>query len=348
MPEPPAARWRCSTSVAASSAAATANILVTHPHPGWVEQDVEVGLGRHLSRESRGTRCRRCRGQVIRSIALSSQRGSFILLDEHERALAPSILWNDTRAQEMEAVLAQRIAPERFRRITGMPIAGSWAVAKLAWLLRHRADLMARTRHICNGQEYFLRRLGADFLETDPSSLTLNAMLDIHALDWSDEICAAAGVDRALLPPVGEPGARMGGLSATAAAQTGLPRGAAAVSRGRRSAMRGGGRWYHPARPGRGDARHVRYDGRAPRRPVAGDRTLALHRGPRDCRQMGRRRRRILDRQLLQVVARPVRPIELRRPREKGAARTICSSAPRSGRRPEVAARSFIRSSRGR
>jgi xylulokinase len=198
----------------------------THSHPGWVEQDVEA-VWEGICRASRAARAAAgVADEVIRSIALSSQRGSFILLDEHERALAPSILWNDTRAQEMEAVLAQRIAPERFRHITGMPIAGSWAVAKLAWLLRHRADLMARTRHICNGQEYFLRRLGADLLETDPSSLTLNAMLDIRALDWSDEICAAAGVDRALLPPVGEPGARMGRLSATAAAQTGLPRGA--------------------------------------------------------------------------------------------------------------------------
>jgi ribulose kinase len=32
------------------------------------------------------------------------------------------VLWNDSRAKEMERVLTQRIAPERYRSITGMPV----------------------------------------------------------------------------------------------------------------------------------------------------------------------------------------------------------------------------------
>jgi xylulokinase len=95
------------------------------------------------------------------------------------------------------------------------------------WLAKHRADLMAQTRTISNGQEYFLMRLGAERLETDPSSLTLNGMLDIRRLDWSDEICRAAGIDQSLLPPVGVPGAMVGRLSAQAAQKTGLPAGIA-------------------------------------------------------------------------------------------------------------------------
>src|SRR5262249_49869959 len=143
---------------------------------------------------------------VIRSLGFSSQRGSFILLDDQERPLAPAVLWNDSRAKDMERVLMQRIAPERYRHITGMPLSGSWAVAKLAWLLQNRRELMEHARYICNGQEYFLRRLGADVLESDPSSLTLNGMLDIRKLDWSDEICQASGIDSTRLPHVGRPG----------------------------------------------------------------------------------------------------------------------------------------------
>jgi xylulokinase len=197
----------------------------THPHPGWVEQDVEA-VWQGICRASRAARkAADVADEAIRSVAFSSQRGSFILLDQAERPLAPAILWNDSRAQEMEAVLARRIAPARYRSISGMPIAASWAITKLAWLLRHRTDLMARVRHICNGQEYFVRRLGADALVSDPSSLTLNGMLDIRALDWSEELCAAAGIDLGLLPRVGAPGARVGRLSAAAADETGLPQG---------------------------------------------------------------------------------------------------------------------------
>jgi xylulokinase len=198
-----------------------------HPHPGWVEQDVDE-VWRGLCRASRIARAGAdVPDEAIRSIGLASQRGSFVLLDSQERPLAPSVLWNDSRAKDMEALLADRIGLERYRRITGMPISGSWAVAKLAWLAQHRPALMQRVRHVCNGQEYFLRRLGADRMETDPSSLTLNGMLDIRNLDWSDEVVRVANIDPTVLPPVGKPGTMVGRLSAQAAQETRLPAGTA-------------------------------------------------------------------------------------------------------------------------
>src|ERR1700758_4182353 len=198
-----------------------------HPHPGWVEQDVwEVWKG--ICRASRAARAAaKVPDEAIRSLGFSSQRGSFILIDEQERPLAPAVLWNDSRAKDMEQTLMQRIAPERYRHITGMPLSGSWAIAKLGWLLHNRRELMERTRYICNGQEFFLRRLGADVLESDPSALTLNGMLDIRKLDWSMEVCEAGGIDLTRLPRVGTPGTMVGYLSKAAAEETKLPAGIA-------------------------------------------------------------------------------------------------------------------------
>jgi xylulokinase len=198
-----------------------------YPHPGWIEQDVDE-VWRGICRASRAARAAaHVADDAIRSIGFSSQRGTFILLDEREQPLAPAVLWNDSRAKDMERVLTQRIASERYRHVTGMPVSGSWAIAKLAWLLHHRHELMDRVRYICNGQEYFLRRLGADVLESDPSALTLNGMLDIRKLDWSEEVCDAAGIDLTLLPRVGRPGTMVGYLSLAAAEQTELPVGIA-------------------------------------------------------------------------------------------------------------------------
>ena len=192
------------------------------PHPGWVEQDVDVvwqaiaAACREVIQRAPEARDR------IGSVGLASQRGTFVLLDEAERPLAPSIVWNDSRAREEEDEIGARIGRERYRAITGMPLSASWALAKLAWVQKHRGDLWSRTRWICNGQEVFLRRLGAQRLETDPASLTLNGMLDIKRLDWSEEVCRAAGVDLTRLPPVGAPGTQVGELSAAAAEATGL------------------------------------------------------------------------------------------------------------------------------
>jgi xylulokinase len=196
-----------------------------YPHPGWVEQDVE-DVWRGICKASQAARAQaNVRDEFIRSVGLSSQRGTFILLDERYVALAPSVVWNDSRAKEMEPLLAERLGADRFRRITGMPVSGSWAIAKLAWLLRHRPDLMQRVRHVCNGQEFFLHRLGADRLESDPSSLTLNGMLDIRRLDWSRDVILAAVLDPSLFPPVGKPASTVGKLSPISAEQLGLPAG---------------------------------------------------------------------------------------------------------------------------
>jgi xylulokinase len=67
--------------------------------------------------------------------------------------------------------------------------------------------------------------LGADDWATDPASLTLNGMMDIRALDWSDRILKLCGIDRDRLPPVKQPSGIAGKLSKAAAAETGLPEG---------------------------------------------------------------------------------------------------------------------------
>jgi len=196
-----------------------------HPHPGWAEQsmeDVWQGLCRAARRARRAAEIP---DSAIRSIGLSSQRGTFVLLDSEKTPLAPAILWNDSRARPMEEVLAAQIDRTRYREITGMPLSGSWALAKLAWLGQHRPHLLDQAALIANGQEYLLHRLGAEAFESDPASLTLNGMLDIRKLDWSDEVCAAAGIPRDLLPPVGRPASQVGKLSSAAAEATGLPAG---------------------------------------------------------------------------------------------------------------------------
>lgn len=194
-------------------------------HPGWVEQDMDA-VWRALCEASRAAmRGAAVSSADIASVGLSSQRGTFALLDRDFRPLAPAIVWNDARAKDLELELASKIAPERFRAISGMPVSASWAVTKIAWLVRHRPKLISAARWICNGQEYLLRLLGAERFEGDPSSLTLNGMLDIRRLDWSEEICRAAGIDMAKLPPVGAPGERVGSISAHAAELTGLAAG---------------------------------------------------------------------------------------------------------------------------
>jgi xylulokinase len=195
----------------------------TSPRAGWVEQDVEEVWRGICAASKQAIGAASLPDSAYRSVGFSSQRGTFILLDEDKNPIAPSIVWNDGRALEYEAELGKEIAPDEFQTHTGMQLSPLWSVAKIAWLRDREPELFSRTRWFANGQEYFLHRLGAEEWVTDPASLTLNGMLDIEKLDWSDRVLALCGIDRDRVPPVGIPSGEAGKLSAAASYATGLP-----------------------------------------------------------------------------------------------------------------------------
>lgn len=196
-----------------------------YPRAGWVEQDFkEVWKGIcHASKQA--IKAADLPASAYKSVGLSSQRGTFGLLDKRKKPLAPSIVWNDGRAQAYEAKFAETMSPAAYQRHTGMPLAAAWAAAKIAWLRDNREDLFGETRWVVNGQEYFLYLLGAEEWATDPASLTLNGMMDIRRLDWSDEVLGLCGLTRDLVPPVGRTATQVGRVSKSAAQATGIPAG---------------------------------------------------------------------------------------------------------------------------
>lgn len=196
-----------------------------YPHAGWVEQDLDLvwkGI------------CAACQDAVAKagvpaeaykSVGLSSQRGTFGLVDANRKPLCRSIVWNDVRAQAYGDKIAAVLPPDRYQELTGMPLSSQWTAAKVAWVKDNLPAIFEKTRWIVNGQEFFNYRLGGDDWSTDPASLTLNGMMDIRALDWSDQVLEICGISRALVPPVGRTAMRVGSISAAAAQETGLPAG---------------------------------------------------------------------------------------------------------------------------
>ena len=195
----------------------------TYPRPGWVEQDLEV-VWRGICAASReATAKARLPAEAYKSIGLSSQRGTFGLLDADRQPLCNSVVWNDARATEQGERFAAEMGGAAYQAHTGMPLSPQWAAAKVAWMKEKVPDIFERTRWIANGQEFFLHRLGAEDWRTDPASLTLNGMMEIRKLDWSDEVLGLCGIDRSLLPPVGSTAAMAGRVSREASALTGFP-----------------------------------------------------------------------------------------------------------------------------
>ncbi len=106
-----------------------------------------------------------------------------------------------------------------------MPVSAVWAACKIMWLVEHRPDVIEGTFKIVNGQEFLLNRLGAENLFSDPSSLTLNGMMEIDRLDWSDEVISAIGLSKDIFPPIVAPARQEGVVSAFSSSKTGFAKG---------------------------------------------------------------------------------------------------------------------------
>lgn len=198
----------------------------TSPQPGWIEQDMEAVWKGICSAAKQAVAQADLPVEAYHSLGLSSQRGTFAMLDADKRPIGNSLVWNCGRAlKQVDGLQREFPGLNEHQAHTGMQISPLWSAAKIAWLRDKRKSDFDRARWFANGQEYFLHRMGAEDWATDPASLTLNGMMDIATLDWSDRILNVIGIDRDRLPPVGIPSGHVGTLSKRAAEETGLPAG---------------------------------------------------------------------------------------------------------------------------
>ncbi len=192
------------------------------PHPGWMEQDVTVMWPEVCAALRAAMAASGVKPEAIASLGLSSQRGTFIPVDKKIKPLMNSVVHSDMRAGAEVEWIKANIGPERYAAITGATPTAIWAYPKIKWLIDHQPALFDRVHLLLNGQEYFLRLLGAEELTTDPASRTLDGLMEVDKLDWSRELCQRIGLPLEKLPRIGAPARQVGTLSASAAEATGL------------------------------------------------------------------------------------------------------------------------------
>lgn len=192
------------------------------PHPGWVEQDMELMWTRICGASKEVISKTGVNPKDIASLGFSSQRGTFVCVDKDTTPLANSIVWSCGRAGEELKWIAENLGPDRFHDISGVPLSGLWSYAKMKWVVDKRPDLIAKTHLILNGQEFFLHKFGSDDISSDPASITLNGMMDIAKLDWSKELCDLIGLPMEKLPLMKTPARQVGTISKKASEESGF------------------------------------------------------------------------------------------------------------------------------
>ena len=193
--------------------------------PGWAEQDAE------LYWRAIGEACRALWRTVdvgtIAGVGLTTQRATSVSLDASGKPLRPAIVWLDQRRAENEPPLGG-IWGLLFKLVgVGDTVASFQAQAKANWLRAHEPELWQKTDKFLLLSGYLTYRLCGEF--TDSVACQVGYIpFDYKKLEWakaSDWKWLGVRVRREQLPRLVPPGGKLGGISAEAAAHTGLPAG---------------------------------------------------------------------------------------------------------------------------
>jgi hypothetical protein len=76
-----------------------------------------------------------------------------------------------------------------------------WTLPQLLWVKRQESELFSRTKKILFAKDYVRHRLTGDYV-TDLIEAEGSMLFDMEKGCWSEELCAAAGVDPRILPTI--------------------------------------------------------------------------------------------------------------------------------------------------
>lgn len=191
---------------------ASSPLRVLHPQADFVEQD-PVAILRSVDEVVAD--CVAV-GEAIAAVAISNQRETVMAWDRQTgAAIDNAMTWQCRRAASICDSLRAKGLDGFLRERTGLGIDPLFSAAKLAWLLKNTPGLRERAEagEICVGtmDSWVMFHLtGGSVHATDHSNAARTQMLNIHTLQWDDELLALFGVPKVALPKLHPSSGRFG------------------------------------------------------------------------------------------------------------------------------------------
>jgi xylulokinase len=202
-------------------------VTTSVPQFGWSEQDPAEWFAALCAAVPKALAAAGIKASEISGIGISAGAHIPVLTDENGVVLRPAIMWNDQRSGA-EAAALHKEAGDKIIATALNRVNPTWTMAMLAWLREYEPATLARATRLYLAKDY-LRSCLTGTWETDYSDAIGSLLADNATQDWSPELCALIGWDMAKLPPIRKPTDIVGGVTAQAAARTGLAEGTPVV-----------------------------------------------------------------------------------------------------------------------
>jgi glycerol kinase len=182
-----------------------------YPKPGWVEHDpLEIWSAAqfviqgvlndlHLAPKN------------LAAVGITNQRETTLVWNRTTgKPYHPAIVWQDTRTDKICNQLAQEGGQDRFRDITGLPLATYFSGPKITWLLENVAGLREDAE---KGEAIFgtidswlvwnlTGGVDGGLHLTDVTNASRTILMNLQTLEWDDGMLAILGIPRAMLPEI--------------------------------------------------------------------------------------------------------------------------------------------------
>ena len=182
-----------------------------YPQPGWVEHcglEIAGNLREVIAEALAGAGL--TAGDLV-AVGITNQRETTLIWDRRSgKPLHHALVWQDTRVEPLVAACAADGGKDRFRAMTGLPLASYFSALKLKWLLDHVPDAraMAQAGDLLFGtmDSWVLWNLtggvqGGLHL-TDVTNASRTQLMRLDTLEWDETLLSFFDIPRAVLPRI--------------------------------------------------------------------------------------------------------------------------------------------------
>ena len=182
-----------------------------YPKPGWVEHDPKEIWERSQEVTAGALKKAGIAASDLAAVGITNQRETAVVWDRNTgEPVYNALVWQDTRQQDIVDSLSASGGQDRFREKTGLPLATYFSGTKVRWILDNvdgaRARAEAGDLVFGNIDTWCIWNLtgGTDggVHVTDVSNASRTMLMNLETLDWDDELCAAIGVPKSMLPQI--------------------------------------------------------------------------------------------------------------------------------------------------
>ncbi len=157
----------------------------------------------------------------IAGLGVTSFGETAVLTDEKGEPLHQAMLYTDPRGKDECRELTDKIGDPELAKITGLRPHEMYGISKIMWIKKHMPDVYERAEHLFQVEDFVVFIL-TGVAQIDYSLATRSMAFDIDALDWSERIMDAAGIDERLYPKAVPSGTAAGKVTPKIAQETGL------------------------------------------------------------------------------------------------------------------------------